>query len=47
VEYKKGVDNRVVDALSRKEEWDFEVIVSLLSFSTITWGSSIKEIVLY
>lgn len=29
VEYKKGVDNRVVDELSRMEELDFEVTVSL------------------
>lgn len=37
VEYKKGVENRVVDALSRKDGWEEEITLSLLSIPTASW----------
>jgi hypothetical protein len=41
VEYKKGVDNRVADALSRREDWGEEITLSLLS--TPSWTASLKQ----
>jgi hypothetical protein len=35
VEYKKGIDNRVADALSRKEELEEQVVLSLILIPTI------------
>jgi hypothetical protein len=43
VEYKKGVENRVADALSRKEGWAEEVALSLLSIPTPDWIDKLKE----
>lgn len=34
VEYKKGVNDRVADALSRREGWDLEVTLFFLSIPT-------------
>lgn len=43
VEYKKGVDNRVADALSRREDWDEELTLSLLSILTSSWTAELKQ----
>jgi hypothetical protein len=43
VEYKKGVENRVADALSRREGWAEEVALSLLSIPTFDWIDKLKE----
>lgn len=43
VEYKKGVDNKVADALSRREGWDDEVSISVLSMPVATWVDKVKE----
>lgn len=42
VEYKKWVDNRVADALSRMEDFSTDVTLSLLSISTISWVTKLK-----
>lgn len=42
VEYKKGVDNRVADALSRREVTDEELTLSLLSIPTSSWIAELK-----
>jgi hypothetical protein len=42
-EYKKGVDNRVADALSRREDWDEELTLSLLSILTPSWTVDLKQ----
>jgi hypothetical protein len=42
VEYKKGVDNRVADALSRKEDGVEEISLSLLSIPTPSWTAELK-----
>lgn len=43
VEYKKGVDNKVANALSRREGWDGEVSISVLSMPVATWVDRVKE----
>jgi len=43
VEYKKGADNRVADALSRREDWDEEITLSLLSVLTPSWTTGLKQ----
>jgi hypothetical protein len=43
VEYKKGVENRVVDALSRKDGWKEEITMSLLSIPTASWVDELKQ----
>lgn len=43
MEYKRGVDNKVVDALSRRDGWDEEVSISVLSFPMATWVEKVKE----
>jgi hypothetical protein len=43
VEYKKGVDNQVVDALSRREDWGEEITLSLLSILTPSWTADLKQ----
>jgi hypothetical protein len=43
VEYKKGVENRVADAISRREGWAEEVALSLLSIPTPDWIDKLKE----
>jgi hypothetical protein len=43
VEFEKRVDNRVADALSRREGWKEEVALSLLSIPTPDWIEKLKE----
>jgi len=43
VEYKKGVENRVVDALSKKEGWEEGLSLSLLSIPTASWVEDLKQ----
>jgi hypothetical protein len=43
VEYKKGVENRVADALSRKEGWEEGLSLSLLSIPTASWVEDLKQ----
>lgn len=43
VMYKKGVENRVADALSRRESWEQEVSLSLLSIPSVTWVQKLKD----
>jgi hypothetical protein len=42
VEYKKGADNRVADALSRREDWVEEITLTLLSIPTPSWTADLK-----
>jgi hypothetical protein len=42
VEYKKGVENRVADALSRKEGWEEDGTLFLLSIPTAEWVEDLK-----
>jgi hypothetical protein len=42
VEYKKGVKNRVADALSRKEGWEEDGTLFLLSIPTAEWVEDLK-----
>lgn len=43
VEYKKGQDNKVADALSRRDEEELqEVSLSLISYPTLDWSSELK-----
>jgi len=42
VEYKKGSDNRVADALSRREGWEDDPSISLISIPAATWVQEIK-----
>jgi hypothetical protein len=42
VKYKKGSENRVANALSRREEWEEEVSISLLSIPTSNWIAKLK-----
>jgi hypothetical protein len=42
VEYKKGAENRVADALSRKEGWDEDGTLFLLSIPTAEWLEELK-----
>jgi ribosomal protein L21E len=42
VEYKKGVENRVADALSRRDDWEPEITISLLSIPTVSWLKDLK-----
>jgi hypothetical protein len=46
VEYKKGVENKVDYALSRKEEWDAdnEMILSFLSIPRAEWVEELKNL---
>jgi hypothetical protein len=43
VEYKKSVENRVADALSRKEGWEEEVTLSLLTIPIAGWVEQLKQ----
>jgi hypothetical protein len=43
VEYKRGVDIKVVDALSMRDGWDEEVSISGLSIPVATWVEKVKE----
>jgi hypothetical protein len=43
VEYKKGVENRVADALSRKEGWEEGIILSLLTIPIAGWVEQLKH----
>jgi len=43
VEYKKGVENRVADALSRKEGWEEGLSLSLLPIPTASWVEDLKQ----
>jgi hypothetical protein len=43
VEYKKGVENRVADALSRRESWEQDVSLFLLSSPSVTWVQELKN----
>jgi len=43
VEYKKGVYNWVADALSRKDEWDTEMVLSFfLSIPRADWVEELR-----
>jgi hypothetical protein len=42
VEYKKGVDNKVVDALSRREGWENEAALSSISLPVADWVENLK-----
>jgi hypothetical protein len=42
MEYKKGVKNRVADALSRRDDWEPEITISLLSIPTVSWLKDLK-----
>lgn len=43
IEYKRGVDNKVADALSRKDCQDEEAIVYAISFPTPFWLEELKQ----
>lgn len=43
VEYKKGVENRVADALSWKEGWEEDDFLALLSISTAEWVEKLRQ----
>jgi hypothetical protein len=43
VEYKKRVENRVADALSRRESWEQDVSLFLLSSPSVTWVQELKN----
>jgi hypothetical protein len=43
VEYKKGIENRVVDALSRKEGWEEDGSLALLSIPIAEWVEDLKH----
>jgi hypothetical protein len=43
VEFKKGSENRVADALSRREGWTKEVSIALLSIPTSDWVAKLKD----
>jgi len=43
VEYKRGVDKKVTDTLSRRDGWDEEVSISVLSIPMATWVEKVKE----
>lgn len=43
VEYKRGVTNKVADALSRREASGEELTLSLLSIPTSSWISDLKH----
>jgi hypothetical protein len=44
VEYKKGQDNKVADALSRRDEDEvLEVSLSVISYLTLDWLSELKN----
>jgi hypothetical protein len=43
VEYKKWVENRVADALSRKEGWEEDGSLFLLSIPTAEWVEELKQ----
>jgi hypothetical protein len=43
VDYKKRVENRVANALYRREGWAEEVALSLLSILTLDWIDKLKE----
>jgi hypothetical protein len=40
----KGMDNRVADALFRREVWDEELSLSLLSIPTSSWVAKFKQL---
>jgi hypothetical protein len=42
VEYKKGVDNKVADALSRREGWNTEATLSAISVPVVDWVDNLK-----
>jgi hypothetical protein len=42
VEYKKGVDNKVADALSRREGWENEATLSSISLPVVDWVEHLK-----
>jgi hypothetical protein len=42
VQYKKGVENRVANALSRRDDWEPEMTLSLLSIPTLSWIKYLK-----
>jgi hypothetical protein len=43
VEYKKGIENRVADALSRKEGWEEDGSLALLSIPIAEWVEDLKH----
>jgi hypothetical protein len=43
VEYKKGSENRVADALSQRKGWEEEVSIVLLSISPSDWIAKLKQ----
>lgn len=48
VEYKKGPDNKVADALSKRDEENtLEVTLSLISYPTLEWLTELGDIYIY
>jgi hypothetical protein len=43
LDYKKGVENRVANALSRREGWEEEATLSYLSIPTTDWVANLKN----
>jgi hypothetical protein len=43
VEYKKAIENRVADALSRKEGWEEDGSLALLSIPIAEWVEELKQ----
>jgi hypothetical protein len=43
VDYKKGVENRVADVLSRKDGWEEGLSLSLLSIPIANWVEDLKQ----
>lgn len=42
VEYKKGVDNKVADAMSRREGWETVAALSSISLLVADWVENLK-----
>jgi hypothetical protein len=42
VEYKKGVDNKVADALSRREGWNMEATLYAILVPVVDWVNNLK-----
>jgi hypothetical protein len=42
MKYKQGVENRVTNALSRRNDWKLEITLSLLSIPIVSWIKDLK-----
>jgi hypothetical protein len=43
VEYKRGVENRVADALSRKEGWEDDISLTMITIPIASWIEELKQ----